>query len=217
MPGRRLREGTKLATGCAVLAAALLLSACGSSGYHYVKSSADRTFFKVPDDWTLYDNDTLLDSAKADLSEEEIEQLRETQWITVFDGHPKATLNHLANKAPKFPVGRAVVQDLTPESADGVSLMALRNLFFEVDAMLEKENAQVIAYEPVERDGGFHGSHMVVKLATARGDVVVNQIAMLDQGTTKVYALAVSCSVDCYDRNQSRIEQIVDSWTVEES
>ena len=58
---------------------------------------------------------------------------------------------------------------------------------------------------------------MVVRLATARGDVVVNQIAMLDQGTTKVYALAVVCSVDCYDRNQSRIEQVMDSWTVEES
>jgi hypothetical protein len=217
MPGRRSRVGSRVALGCSVLAAALLLAACGSSGFHYVKSSDDRTFFKVPDEWTLFDNDHILDASKADLSDEEIEQARETRWVTVFDGHPKATLNHIANKAPGFPVGRAVVQDLSPELADEVSLMALRNLFFDIDAKIEKKTGQVIAYEPVERDGGFHGSHLVVKLATSRGDIVVNQIAMLDQGTTKVYALAVSCSVECYDRDQSRIEQVIDSWTVEES
>jgi hypothetical protein len=203
--------------GVSVLAGALLLAACGSSGFHYVKSSEDRTFFKVPEEWKLYDNDTLLDAASSDLSDEELEQVRQTQWAAVFDGHPTPALAHIANKAPKHPVGRALVQDLTPESADGVSLMSLRNLFYDVDAKLEKQTAEVISYEPVERDGGFHGSHLVVRLATQRGDVVVNQIALLDQGTTKVYALAVACSVKCYDDNKSKIEQILDSWTVEES
>ena len=221
MPGRRshgsIRSRRGLALGCSIVAGALLLAACGSTGFHYVKSSEDRTFFKVPENWKLYDNDALLDAAKSDLSDDEIEQLRQTQWATIFDGHPSPSLAHIANKAPNFPVGRALVQDLSPESADGVSMMSLRNLFYDVDAKIEKETAEVLSYEPVERDGGFHGSHLVVKLTTARGDIVINQIALLDQGTTKVYALAVACSTECYDKNMSKIEQVIDSWTVEES
>jgi hypothetical protein len=200
-----------------VVAAALVLAACGGSGYHYVKSSEDRTFFKVPDDWELYDNDTLLDAASSDLSEEELDEVRATQWAAVFDAHPSPALAHLANKAPNYPVGRAIVQDLSPESADGISLMTLRNVFYDVDTKIEKDTGRVISYEPVERNGGFHGSHLVVQLSTAKGDMVVNQIALLDQGTTKVYALAIACSVKCYDENESRIEQVMDSWTVEES
>ena len=96
-------------------------------------------------------------------------------------------------------------------------MMSLRNLFYDVDAKIEKQTAEVISYEPVERDGGFHGSHLVVKLTTQRGDVVINQIAVLDQATTKVYAIAVACSTECYDKNKSKIEQVIDSWTVEES
>lgn len=200
-----------------MLTGALVLAACGSSGYHYVKSSEDRTFFKVPADWELYDNEALLDAARSDLSDAELDEVRQTQWATVFDGHPTPALAHVANKAPGYPVGRAIVQDLSPESADGVSLMSLRNLFYEIDTKLEEETAEVISYEPVERDGGFHGSHLVARLTTASGDIVVNQIALLDQATTKVYALAVACSVKCYDDNESEIEQVMDSWTVEES
>ncbi len=226
MPGRRpqgsprsigrLRR-TRPVVACTLLTGALLLSACAGSGYHYVKSSEDRTFFKVPDDWELYDNDTLLDAAKSDLSEDELDEVRATQWAAVFDGHPTPALAHLANKAPIHPVGRAVVQDLSPESADGISLMTLRNVFYDIDDKLEKDTGQVISYDQVERDGGFHGSHLVAELSTAKGDLVVNQIALLDQATTKVYALAVACSVKCYDENKSKIEQIMDSWTVEES
>ena len=90
-----------MALGCSILAGALLLAACGSSGFNYVKSSEDRTFFKVPDDWELYDNDALLDAAKSDLSEEELEQVRQTQWAAVFDGHPSpASDAHRQQGAP---------------------------------------------------------------------------------------------------------------------
>ena len=79
MPGRRLtRRSAGLWVSSLLLAAAAVLSACGGSGYHYVKSSEDRTFFKVPDDWELYDNDALLDASKSDLSDDELEERRET-------------------------------------------------------------------------------------------------------------------------------------------
>ena len=200
-----------------VVAGALVLGACAGSGFHYVKDSDDRTYFKVPESWKLYDNDSLLEAAEADLSDDELEQLRETQWMTVFDGHPSPALSHVVNTAPKHPVGRAIVQTLSPESADSVSMMLLRNIFYDVDKKLEKQKAEIVTYEPVERDGGFRGSHLVVKLITAKGDVMVNQIVLLDQATTKMYGLLVTCASECYDASKSKIEQVMDSWTVEES
>jgi len=40
---------------------------------------------------------------------------------------------------------------------------------------------------------------------------------MLDSGTTKLYSLVISCTSTCYEQNQSKIEQVVDSWTVKDS
>lgn len=222
MPRRRPRgqsagvPSAKVWGAILVVAATTALSACSGSGYQYVKSSGDRTYFKVPSDWKLYDNDALLEARETDLSDAEIEERRANTWATVFDGHPAPALAHLANRSPQHPVGQAIVQKLSPEAADGVSLSSLRNLFFEIDKKLDKETAEVLAYEPVERDGGFHGSRMVARITTNRGDVVVNQIVLLDQAISKVYALAVSCSTECYDEYESDIDTVVDSWTVKD-
>ena len=44
--------------------------------------------------------------------------------------------------------------------------------------------------------------------------VTVNQMSLVDPETSRVYYIAVLCSAQCYDRNQSEIQSIVDSWTV---
>jgi hypothetical protein len=221
MPGRRSKRrsnwSARVSATCATVALALLVPACAGSGFHYVKSSEDRTYFKVPEGWKLYDNDALLEDAKSQLSDDELEQVRSSRWLTVFDAHPHPTIGHVAARAPGFPVGQALVARLSAETADGLSLKSLRNVFYAVDTKITNDKGQMLSYEPVERDGGFHGSHLVAKLTTEKGEMVVNQIALFDQATTKVYALAVACSVECYDRNKSKIEQVVDSWTVKES
>ncbi len=44
--------------------------------------------------------------------------------------------------------------------------------------------------------------------------VIVDQTALVDAGTSRIYYIAVLCSAQCYDRNRSDIGSIVDSWTV---
>jgi hypothetical protein len=46
------------------------------------------------------------------------------------------------------------------------------------------------------------------------GYVTVNQAALVDATTSRVYFIAVLCSAVCYERNRSDIQSIVDSWTV---
>ncbi len=169
-----------------LVAAPLALAACAGSGYHYVKSSEDKTYFKVPESWHLYDEESILGALKGSLSKDEIAERRDTTWTSVFDGDPDPSLNHVAARQPNYPVGRAIVQPLSPEVSDGASLQSLRNIFFDVDSALDAGSASVRKYEPVELDGGFHGSHLVANLSNKKATLTVNQVAVFDQATSKL-------------------------------
>jgi hypothetical protein len=199
-----------------LLAAPLALVACAGSGYHYVKSSENKTYFKLPDSWKLYDQDSVLDALKGALSEDEIDQRRDTMWTTVFDASPDPSLNHLASNRPNYPLGQAVVRPLSPDASDAASLQSLRNIFFSVDDALEAGNAHVSAYDLVELDGGFHGSHLVARVDSKAGSITFNQIALLDQATSKVYAISIYCTTECYDKYESKIDSVIESWTVKD-
>jgi hypothetical protein len=200
-----------------LVAAPLVLAACAGSGYHYVKSTEDKTYFKVPESWKLYDEESVLSALKGALSKDEIAERRDTTWTSVFDANPDPSLNHVASKRPSYPVGRAIVQPLSAEASDGASLQSLRNIFFDVDTALDNGAATVKTYEPVELAGGFHGSHLVASLTDKASTVTINQIAVFDQGTSKVYAISIYCTTACYDEYESKINTVIDSWTVRDS
>ena len=197
---------------CGVLIAALA-AACSSTGYSYVKNSHDRTYFKVPDQWKIYDEDALTE----DLAPRDRDAARETSWQVGFDASPKPSLKHLLDVKSKHPTGFAVVQDLDFDAADTISLMGLRNAFFDVDAAVQNEAGEIVSYEPIELEGGFHGFHLVADLVTDSGrTVTLDQTTLLDQATSKMYALIVMCESGCYEDNADRIDRVVGSWTVEE-
>jgi len=55
----------RLVAGMAmVVAIVVLLTGCGSSGFHYVKSSNYHTYFKVPENWKLFSQDDVLAATK---------------------------------------------------------------------------------------------------------------------------------------------------------
>jgi hypothetical protein len=81
---------------------------------------------------------------------------------------------------------------------------------------LQAGNAHVSAYDLVELDGGFHGSHLVARVDGKTGSITFNQIALFDQATSKVYAISIYCSTECYDKNESKIDSVIKSWTVKD-
>lgn len=195
------------------LAIGVLAAACSSSGYSYVKNSDDRTYFKVPDQWTIFDEDALTE----DLAPRERDTARETSWQVGFDASPKPSLRHLLDVKSKHPTGFAVVQELDFDAADTISLMGLRNAFFDVDAAVQNQAGEIVGYEPIELDGGFHGFHLVADLVTDSGrTVTLDQTTLLDQATSKMYALIVTCEATCYEDNADKIDRVVSSWTVED-
>jgi hypothetical protein len=197
------------------LAALGLLAGCADSGYHYVKSSGDRTYFKVPSHWTLFDEEAVIDGLGGQLTDAQREQELGQTWRVAFDAAAKPTLRHLGDTTAKSPSGIAVVRNLSFEDADAVSLQALRNYFFDVDTAMQDQTGEVVSYEELQYDGGFHGSRLVAHLTMENGKVMtIDQTVLVDQATTKVYALLVSCSNVCYEANARDIKDVVDSWTV---
>jgi hypothetical protein len=210
------RLGTSFRFAVLSFAAAAVLAGCFGTKYHYVKNSKDNAYFRIPDEWKLYDEDAVLEKLAKGATEEERDQIREITWQVGFDGAPKPSLNHFFDPRASYPAGRAQVYNLTVEESDLVSLSALRNFSVGIDDLIQSGSGSILDEQRVELDGGFHGLHVIAKVVGSDdGDVLTyNQILLLDQATTKLYEITVVCGSACYDHHEKDIKRIIKSWTV---
>jgi hypothetical protein len=215
--GRMARRGGALVLACA---AAVALSACSGSGYHYVKNSTDEgsgTYFKIPQGWRVYDENEFF--AKLDLPPERSKARKATSWAIAFDASSKPTLKHFEQPVTAQPFGIAEVRQLGPEERDAFSLMAMRNLVLPVDQLSETDaELEVLRLDEFTRDGGFHGLRFTFnfRYPEAKEFVTFDQVSIVDADTKEVHLLVISCSVRCYERKKDTINTVMDSWTVKE-
>jgi hypothetical protein len=200
------------------LVAAGLLAGCAvaDSNYHYVKNSRKETYFKVPKNWTLYNDESrLIDISQPGLNRLERSRELRRSWRVGFDGDPKPTMNHLYHFSAAKPWGEATTMHLDFSESDGVSTSALRNFYLPVDDLVQQQAAKIISYDEFDQNDGVHGIHMVAKLVTDDNvRVTIDQTSMLSQDRSELYSLIVSCSSRCFRDQESRIKSVVDSWTV---
>jgi hypothetical protein len=200
-------------------AAALLISACTDSGYHYLKNSDDDigTYFKVPDGWKIYDENAL--TKTLDLSPTRAKIRKATTWSLAFDANSKPTLKHLEQAATAKPFGIAEVRELEPEERDTFSLEAMRNAFVPVDEFVQRGGeVEVLRADEFTQSGGFRGLRFTfnLQLPESRTFATFDQVAVVDADTTNLHLLVVSCSFRCYEKEKGTIDTIMDSWTVKE-
>jgi hypothetical protein len=212
--GRRRRAQWLLAAAGAV---ALVLGACCGPEYHYVKSTSDRTFVRVPSDWTLYDEDALLESS--DESPESKAQFKDLSWSVAFDASPKPSLDHILTVSD-HPTGLIQVRQLLPGQRDTFSLSDLRSVLLRFDPLSNEVQAEgdveVLESEDITR-GNLNGSELLLNLKTDDGGLVKwRQIALVDSALTRVHVLAISCDDECYSANEGAIDAVIDSWKVTE-
>ena len=200
----------------AAAALALVLGACGAPRYHYVKSTSDRTFVRVPQDWTIYDEDELLESS--DESPESKEQFKALTWSVAFDASPKPSLDHVLSVSD-HPTGLVQVRRLLPGQRDSFSLSDLRSLLLRFDPLSDEAQLQgdVEVLETREiKQGNMNGSELLLNLRTGDDLVKWRQVALVDPGLTRVHVMAISCDDECYGANEGVIDSVVDSWKVKE-
>lgn len=212
---------------------ALLGAACGPPSHRYVRNTEQRTAFKVPHSWTLFDEADMLGQAEGAVQPDTPDP---REWLVGFDGDPSPAVEHVVGAsgtfATDYPTGIAGVFRLNPQQRDQINLGTLRNLVIPVDTIAEEvgqDAVQVLAYDDRLMEDGFRGIHVEFQvlesaIAQVRGAgapaflndtyVQVSQTAYFDEATDRVYVLAVMCSAECYSRNRGDIESAVDSWTV---
>ncbi len=207
-----------------LVAAVLFLSSCSAaSGFQYVSSSDRRAYFKVPYNWTFYDKRDILVASGQSLSAISNQQIA---WLIGFDSDPDPSLDHVLDitQPPLYPVIEARVEQLNFQSRDQVALGSLRNVVYPVDQLERSNQAEILSYEDVVTDDGYHGSTMVYDIILGGGSRVmlgnavirVNQTALLDPATQKLYLFTIRCESHCYQANKALIDQIAQSWTVKE-
>lgn len=213
---RRRRTATALAA-----AGVTLLAACGSGKYTYVSNTADQTFMRVPKAWKVFE---VPGSDKATATP--------SPWQRVFDGSTTPKLENAELDVPTEPIGRLSVYYVNASTADTMSPEDLRAAVSPLQAdplTLGEEGAtatgQVVAFDIEGRKGGLKGSHVVYEIeGTSSSKVTFDQTTLLDPkqymnpatgaAMFKVYVLSIHCSSECYEKNKTKIADVVNSWTV---
>lgn len=220
----------------AALATAAGAAACGSSGYQYVENDELGVYAKVPDDWTVYDEDAMF----PDDTDVQRAQRLATSWTRTFDASEEPSVEHTGNRAATVPTGRIQVIRLNDQVRNQISLSGLRGIGAVGDpaadplvVATQDPGVSVVIDEPVTFDGGFHGVHTVFRVdPSRRADAgtgaaeaaptdtppfVVDQTTVLDATSSRAYIFQVSCSDECYaNTHKDAIADIVDSWTIQE-
>jgi hypothetical protein len=199
-----------------VVVAALAAGACGGdSGYDYVSNTGAGLYFRVPNDWTVFDVDTGAGRPDAIVPQ--------SPWIRVLDASPNPTETNFLADVPTSPVGIAEIQPLQLRR-DDVSLSELRALALDGQGdpvrLVEEgsnPNLELVSLEDVSTADGFRGERMVFNLQVTPGQyVTIDQTALMNNDLTEIYRLLLKCESACYEDHRSEINGIVDSWTIDQ-
>lgn len=206
--------------------------ACGRSGYQYVENEDLGVFARLPDDWAVYDTEQLLaelNTGEEALTESALERAEASQWFRGFDASDSPSAEGTMALGRSEPRGFVHIRALSREERDLINVSGLRSTILGVDPLSAASadaalggqpppDVQVLADEPAEFEGGYHGNHNVFAVPQGGDVAIVDQTVLLNAESTQLYVFAVSCNEACYfETNSDEIEALVDSWTIDES
>jgi hypothetical protein len=200
-----------------VVVIALTVVACGGSGYEYVENDDAGLYFRVPDTWSVVPVDTTDEAVPETL-------LQSEQWVRLLDRSSEPDLANLQAQAPTAPVGLASVSSVaTNAERDELDYAALRSMALSGEddplalASTSDSGVALVSLEDVTTDDGVRGERIVFTVTQDGGGLVTfDHTALVNPLTTEIYRLFLKCEAHCYEANRGEIDDIVDSWTIEQ-
>jgi hypothetical protein len=217
-----------LIAGCA----GMIATACGDSDHQYIENEELGVFAKLPGDWAVYDTEQLLTSMNQGdqaLSDAALERAQTQLWFRGFDASNQPSAEGSVKLGASEPRGFVQISALSQEQRDQINVSGLRSLVIGTDPLssqqsvgalggIASEDVEVITDEPAEFDGGYHGNHNVFAVMKGNDVAIVDQTALLDSTSSRLYLFVVSCNETCYfETNSDDIKAIVDSWTIDDA
>lgn len=209
--------------GAMAVAVALVLGACSGSGFQYVKNDEFNAYFKIDEDWALFDESQFFSSPAIELDTLERQRKLATTWVRGFDGSEEPSLANLFVNATPDPHGIARIQVLTEAERESIDVASLRSAHLGFDPVqVNRDDPQgpveVLSEEDVVLPGGQHGVRMKVAFDTPSGEIaIIDQTALVDGTNRILYLFVVGCSRACYSEHRATIDEIAGSWTIEEA
>lgn len=204
--------------GCAGLGAT---AACGAPQYTYVKNTTHRTYFKVPASWRVIDEKALKQMSGATPAPES-----EGEWAVAYDAAQDPSPAHLVGSNTTEPIVYASVQPVPKEARAQISLDSLRDLLLPVTPAARAASSasgtsfsgfSLISDAELTAPPGFRGVHEVFQYRVQGGPPqTFDQTAYVNKDASKVYALLLRCSNDCYRARRAEVETVTASFTVKE-
>ena len=192
-------------------AAGLLLAACGGPDNTYVEEQGSGLFMRLPEDWAVF---PVEDGAPAGDPRVDADF---GPWSVLIDGAERPNRAHGEEANPDEPVGTVQVVPLALfQSPPPLAHSTLRSFFTAEGAdPLETDGITDIEYDEVDL-GEHWGSRLIGTVDQGDGEVRVAQLAFFDAGGKRIHVVRILCSVECFDDNEDEIEEVLDSFTLEE-
>ena len=196
---------TPVRSGALIGGLALLLGACGGADNTYVEEQSSGLFVRLPADWEVFPieggkpaGDPRLDTDFG-------------PWRVIIDGAERPARAHGEDPLPDEPVGTIQVVPVGAEIP--LTLSSLRSLF-PIDGSDPLEGGDITDLEYQEIDLDEHwGSRLTGTMDLGAGPVRVAQMAFFDDDGDRIHLVRILCSVECFDRNEAEIDEILDSFT----
>jgi hypothetical protein len=204
----RTRSGA-IAGGLA--ATALLLGACGDAENTYVEEQGSGLFMRLPEDWEVFPVEDANPAGNPRIDADF------GPWSVLIDGAERPNRAHGEEANPDEPVGTVQVVPLALfQSPPPLAHATLRG-FFMVDGSDPLESDVVTDLEYDEVDLGHHwGNRLIGTVDQGGGEVRVAQLAFFDSGGKRIHVVRILCTVECFDDNEEEIEDVLDSFTLED-
>ncbi|RPI26388.1 MAG: hypothetical protein EHM57_00155 [Actinobacteria bacterium] len=200
-----------------VAAVGALLGACGG-GSSATQSFTDPdryTKIDVPVDWKVYAGSDLdcITATPFVVEAEGVELPVVSRFV--FDGSPSPSTDNLLGPVSEadFPIGSSVVRRISPELRDFMSRYLLAEVVVDYHSA---EQADEILKQDLEIADGYEGVQLMLAYRDAETstDAGVFLISLTDPEVTKLYQVAVGCSLECFNTHAEVITGVVDSWLV---
>ncbi|MEX0983440.1 MAG: hypothetical protein WD096_00135 [Actinomycetota bacterium] len=199
-----------------LIVALAAVSACGAPSNTYVEDPATGVQFAVPAGWQV------VDLAQRGTTPDNPVAVPDPLVLQKAFAPGDVDLPDPWGPFVDFPIGYAMVQQLTPEAQDIMSIRRLRNLVIQIDGLLEDrpDDVRIIDQELLSTEG-FRGEHLVYSMRIVPEDpqsppvtVTLDQTAYLDPFTTNAYVFLIGCTADCYVEHADTIRSIASTWSV---
>ena len=188
-----------------LVAAVVLLTACGRSGYQYVENADDTVFIKIPEDWSVVSEGTVNFSLTPDEDIQPIPGEFVLPWRAEFDAAPGGVRG-----SSEYVQGSVEIQPVDRRWQSGLTL----DMFFP-ELSGEVEGVERVSHDLVTI-GDVSGHRIIWKQVAEDGrEFMGDRLVVKDGISSVVYRVNLWCAVGCYQANAASIDEIMGTFTVE--